>query len=142
MLLVCSRRRVTVAAIVVAIELAGVLEQRELIPFGIVGVIFIGGFAWLWKIWRWRLRVDDQGVASRRLVGWAVWTWHDFASGRIRKAESYRLVDPDRNRELNLGVLRENDHREVLATINAYCLDLTGGLGIGAAPSHCRRSWR
>lgn len=58
---------------------------------------------------RWRMRIDSQGVWRRRIGRWRLWSWDDFASGRIRYGVSdRRLVDPALpwwRRELSLETL-------------------------------------
>ena len=35
--------------------------------------------------WRWRLRVDDTGIAFRRLWRWQFWPWDAFAGGEVSR---------------------------------------------------------
>ncbi len=70
----------------------------------------------------WRLRLDECGIARRRLFRWDLWTWDDLASGRIPKMHVYVLADPARpwwRRRLNLGCMAADDIQTVLAAINA-----------------------
>ncbi len=70
----------------------------------------------------WRLRLDECGIARRRLFRWDLWTWDDLASGRIPKMHAYVLADPARpwwRRRLNLGCMAADDIQTVLAAINA-----------------------
>lgn len=71
----------------------------------------------------WALRIDEVGVACRRWNGWDLWTWSDFASGRIEKKHPIKLVDPEKpwaRSTLNLGYLAEADQEEVLHRINEH----------------------
>ncbi|NOX55209.1 MAG: hypothetical protein GXP27_12390 [Planctomycetes bacterium] len=71
---------------------------------------------------RWRLRIDQHGISRRRL-GWDLWEWSDFASGRIRKRLWYVFYDPERpwwRRKLDLGIMAAEDRREVIAAINTH----------------------
>jgi hypothetical protein len=70
--------------------------------------------------WSWRLRVDERGVSTRRLSGWNLWTWGEFATGRIRKEKSFTLRDPETKRELCLDSLGDEDRKEVMARINEH----------------------
>jgi hypothetical protein len=70
---------------------------------------------------RWALRIDHRGVARRLLIGWDLWTWSDFGSGRIRKRHPYTLVDPERPpwwRSLRLGHMSQSDIKQALELIN------------------------
>src|SRR5207245_6119235 len=33
---------------------------------------------WQLMVFRWRLRVDDSGIARRRLFAWDLWPWEAF----------------------------------------------------------------
>jgi hypothetical protein len=71
---------------------------------------------------RWRLRVDQHGIARRRLIGWDLWEWSSFASGRIRKAGPV-LLDPMRpwwRRGLQLGFLTEPERKHIVNLINSH----------------------
>jgi len=72
---------------------------------------------------RWRLRVDRDGIARRRLLGWDLWWWSDLANGRVRKTDGWKLLDVDRpwgRRTLDLDLLELDDRREVMAKINEH----------------------
>ncbi|MCI0377095.1 MAG: hypothetical protein L0215_05795 [Gemmataceae bacterium] len=69
---------------------------------------------------RWAVRVDEQGVARRRLLGWDVWPWGEFTSGRIEKRGA-DLVNPARpcgRRVIQLGFLTPEDLKQALSLIN------------------------
>lgn len=53
--------------------------------FGAAAILgFSGGLLLLLlATYRWRLRIDEMGVARRRLWGWDLWSWEEFREGRI-----------------------------------------------------------
>lgn len=70
---------------------------------------------------RWRVRVDEHGVARRRVMGWTQWTWAELESGCVLKQGGLRLVHPHRpwwNRSIYLGFLDGARSSEVMALIN------------------------
>ena len=72
---------------------------------------------------RRRVRIDEIGVSQRRLWGWDVWPWADFASGRLRKRHRFIFVDPQRpwgRRKLSLDLLESGEAREAVERINRY----------------------
>ena len=73
---------------------------------------------------RWALRIDHEGITRRRWFAWSdLWTWADFASGRIEKRDSYTLLDPARpwwRRKLCLDFLAGDDIRRAIAHINVH----------------------
>ncbi|PHS15413.1 MAG: hypothetical protein COA78_04970 [Blastopirellula sp.] len=71
----------------------------------------------------WRLRVDEQGIAWRFFIYSDLWSWEDFASGRILKYPSYIFYDPNRNwwrRKLRLNSIDIESIHEVMAVINTH----------------------
>lgn len=72
---------------------------------------------------RWALRVDYEGISRRRLVGWDLWSWSDFASGRIHKRDPFAFVDPARpwwGRQLWLGLESSADTKRLIGLINKH----------------------
>lgn len=72
---------------------------------------------------QWKLRVDKVGVWQQSFFKWRVWTWDDFASGRIIKGDEDRLRDPLRpwwRRSLRLGFLDPLDRDDVVEIINLH----------------------
>jgi len=72
---------------------------------------------------RWAVRIDERGVARRRQIGWDLWKWEAFASGRIHKGLRFSFVDPERpwwNRTLCLDNLSKDDIRWVMEQINSH----------------------
>jgi hypothetical protein len=70
---------------------------------------------------RWRVRVDEHGVARRRVLGWTQWTWAELESGCVLKQGGLRLVHPHRpwwNRSLDLMWMGDARASEVMALIN------------------------
>ena len=71
----------------------------------------------------WRLRVDRQGIARRRLFRWHLWPWEAFCRGEVRYgkgAASYIWPKaPLGRRSLSLGLLEEADCDEVNALVHA-----------------------
>ncbi|MEX2120939.1 MAG: hypothetical protein WD847_15215 [Pirellulales bacterium] len=76
-------------------------------------------------VFRWRLRVDDQGIARRRLLRWDVWPWEAFRDGRVCKGHlldsyawgtrspllyylTHRFIN---HRELCFGLIAESEQR-------------------------------
>jgi len=71
---------------------------------------------------RWALRVDELGVARRRLIGWELWEWGVFESGMIHKEHPFTFIDPRRpwwRNKLRLGSLSRDDVKRVIALINS-----------------------
>ncbi len=72
---------------------------------------------------RWRLRLDDAGIARRWLWRWDRWSWDDFASGEIEKKPPFTFVDRRRpwwRRRLALAYLAKADRKHVIETINRH----------------------
>lgn len=72
---------------------------------------------------RWRLRVDGSGIARRRLFGWDLWPWDDFASGRVEKRHPITLVDPGRPwwcRKLNLAYIAHPEFGDLIRLVNEH----------------------
>jgi hypothetical protein len=72
---------------------------------------------------RWELRVDESGITRRWLFSWHLWSWADFASGRIEKRYPITFVDPDRRwwcRKLRLAYVAEAELRELIRLINDH----------------------
>jgi len=70
---------------------------------------------------RWRVRVDEHGVARRRVLGWTQWTWAELESGCVLKKFGMRLVHPHRpwwSRSLDLMWLGGARSDEVMDLIN------------------------
>lgn len=70
----------------------------------------------------WALRVDDHGVERRHwLLCTDVWSWEDFASGRIQKRHPIVFVDPERpwwRRKLGVDYLSKAECAELMGVIN------------------------
>jgi hypothetical protein len=69
----------------------------------------------------WRIRVDERGVAARRLFGWELWPWSAFEGGQVDRGgpAAYELERPDGGlRVLTLfpGMMEESE-RELLDQI-------------------------
>lgn len=100
--------------------LGGYLENHSaytLMVCSFYGVISIFGLVPL----HWAIRVDDCGIARRTLIGWDLWSWSDFASGRITKRPGFVLVDPARPywlQELNLDYVAEP--KELMRLVNQH----------------------
>jgi hypothetical protein len=81
----------------------------SLLAFGPIGIL------------RWRLRVDEAGIARRRFFRWDLWPWEAFNGARVRDAEddstAYILPEkPSWARKLSIGLLDE-EARELVAGI-------------------------
>ena len=90
----------------------------------LVGSALIALLFFLLGLWpqRWAVRVDSQGVATRRFFGWKCLSWADIASGRIEKRLYHVLYDPQKpfwRRELELG-LAGKETRRAMEVINRY----------------------
>ena len=87
-------------------------------------ILAVTGLALLLPL-HWRLRVDGSGIARRGMFRWDVWSWGDFASGRIEKRPSFTFIDPERpwwSNRLNIAPLARPDLQEVIRFINKYYL--------------------
>jgi hypothetical protein len=92
--------------------------ERLVVPIAFLAVLGLGALAPL----RWALRFGDQGVERRWFNQWELWSWRDFAIGRIAK-QGAALVDPQRPwyaRKLGLAYLSVQDRNAVLERINAH----------------------
>lgn len=70
---------------------------------------------------RWRLIANQNGITRHRLLSRDLWTWSDFASGRIQKIYPWKFRDPQRrwwSRKLDLGHLDIEEARELTRLIN------------------------
>jgi hypothetical protein len=98
------------------------LPDRGVAPliFGMALVmsVAVGAFGVL----RWRLKVDDQGIWRRRLIGWDLWPWEAFEEGRVLEGEdastAYILREkPFWARKLSVELLAEDDQRRIVDII-------------------------
>ncbi|MBI5155424.1 hypothetical protein HZA57_09320, partial [Candidatus Poribacteria bacterium] len=56
----------------------------------IVATVLLGGsIAAAVLTLRWRIRLDDAGLAWRHLSAWTNWPWDDFRLGTVRKGNRY-----------------------------------------------------
>lgn len=72
---------------------------------------------------RWRLRLDEDGIARRLIRRWDRWAWADLATGRVLKRHPHTLCDPQRpwwRRTLRLDYMAPADTQEVVSAINAH----------------------
>ena len=72
---------------------------------------------------RWRLRIDEHGIARRLIRSWDRWEWADLATGRVQKRHSLTLYDPQRpwwRRTLRLDLMASEHTQEVVSAINAH----------------------
>ena len=65
----------------------------------------------LFAVYRWRIRVDETGVARRRLWSWDLWKWDEFERGDTkRRGEGFiSKARPWWRRELSFSLLSEKD---------------------------------
>jgi hypothetical protein len=70
----------------------------------------------------WRLRLDEVGLARRRLWGWDVWKWDDFESGSFRRHGDGFIASarPWWRRELTFCFLSEADQEFVRAACKFF----------------------
>jgi hypothetical protein len=85
-----------------------------------IGVIVLG----VVTVLRWQLRVDDRGIARRRLFGWDLWPWEAFEQGRVLEVEDSSTSficreKPFWARKLSLGGLNEEVQEDLLRTIQS-----------------------
>ena len=83
------------------------VEDRRIA--GLIGAaVFFGAvFGYCALALVWRLEVVDTGLVRRSWLGRDLWTWDDFASGRVRKGPLFLLRDPRRpwwRRKLDVGL--------------------------------------
>ncbi len=85
---------------------------------------------------RWRLRIDERGVAVRAFRTYDLWPWSDFVDGSVVRPEGSTTTLRHRNRPalfgrnlLSLRELSKADRQEVLQAIAArWCEPATGPL--------------
>lgn len=116
--------------VILSIGLAALLKHQGLVPrqgswisFAIGSIFFLLPAIWLLiAVHRWRLRVDENGIARRRLWKWDLWSWEEFESGEIRRRlytfESTRR--PLWRRSLSFDLLNTDDRRFVLGVCNHF----------------------
>jgi hypothetical protein len=72
---------------------------------------------WQLMIFHWRLRVDESGIARRRLFGWDLWPWEAFENGLIHKGNylfTYKWPDkPWWQRTLSFGFLKDAERESL-----------------------------
>lgn len=96
-----------------------VLERPNREGAAAMMIALAGGFIlWMVVALSWRLRIDNIGISRRLLWFWSLWTWDDFASGRIQKKSSGEFYDPERRRSLQIGYLPQDVLRSVFDRIN------------------------
>ena len=122
--------RRSAAYVLVAVYLIPVIRWwlRDLLPYrGIADVIFglitvalvtVGTIG----VIRWRLRVDEQGIWRRRLLGWDFWPWDAFKEGRVLVGEDAATTyifreKPFWARKLSLELLAPDDQRRIVDII-------------------------
>ena len=93
-------------------------HRPDLRVLGAVDALLVLGVA---SVLRWRLRVDERGISRRRFVAWHLYSWDEFASGRVREGvyrDTYQFPDrPPWHRALSLGPLRDADRSAIKAII-------------------------
>jgi hypothetical protein len=80
------------------------------------------GVSMIWPL-AWRLELDGDGLARRRLWFFDRWNWEDFGNGQIQKGFRFALDDRQRpwwRRKLDLEYLTDIDRSSVLAAINEH----------------------
>jgi hypothetical protein len=99
-----------------------VVLERDLLPFLVLGSIFVMISLALVIPLRWALYVDGSGIARRWLLRWDHWSWSDFGSGHIHKCR-LALIDPRRSwwaRKLDLGGIASWEIKELMPRINQH----------------------
>jgi len=113
----------SVVCLAVAISLAPMVQQFQPQAAGrgnsalVLGPLIVAATVFWLILWRWRLRVDQEGIARRRLWRWYVWPWDAFRSGTVKQGRSlgYYLW-PEAAwtwRGLLLELIEEADAKEV-----------------------------
>jgi hypothetical protein len=105
----------------VAFWVALFAQQRSILEATLICSFLVALGMGMFLPLRWAVRVDDQGVARRWLIRWDLWSWDDFASGRIEKRHPFTFVDPLRpwwRRRLRLDYLDGVERMEVSDLIN------------------------
>jgi hypothetical protein len=112
-----------VVALGVFCWVARCVQNRGLVDIALGCGFFVLFLVAMVALLRWRVRLGADGISRRTLFRTDLWTWDDFASGRIRKRYPFTLFDPDRpwwRRKLRLGHLASDDILAVFAAINAH----------------------
>jgi hypothetical protein len=118
---------------------------RELVPpangYGdwvamgfILAVIVLGAMV----VFQWRIRVDAEGIARRRLFQWTLYSWSEFASGCVKASDGFgSFAFPERkpwDRKLSIGLIGSENAEHVAAIIRRHwippALDLPTRLAI------------
>ncbi|MDX9972887.1 MAG: hypothetical protein RBU21_07855 [FCB group bacterium] len=92
-------------------------DEWQLIAL-IVLVTVVPVFMNLFMQYRWRLRLDAQGLHRRRLFRWQTWPWEFFRDGRIARGSTWdAFVNPDEpwwRRTIGVSMVGEEDREYVL----------------------------
>jgi hypothetical protein len=96
---------------------------HDIVPLCVIVAMMSAAAAYGMVLWRWSVRVDARGVARRHLVAWDVWTWDDFASGRIVKPRRipFAFRDPARplwRRKLGLNCMSSDAAAAIMRLVN------------------------
>jgi hypothetical protein len=70
---------------------------------------------------RWRLRIDERGIARRRFRTWDLWPWEEFRTGQVQGSRNgfTSAQRPAWRNSIALSLLDEDDHEFVLAVCKA-----------------------
>jgi hypothetical protein len=103
--------------------IARFVQNRAPVDVAVGCVLFVLLAAAMALPLRWKLRVDQQGVARRLVFRWDSWAWADFATGRVYKLHPYTLCDPERpwwRRKLRLDYMASGEVQDVISAINGH----------------------
>jgi hypothetical protein len=108
-----------VAALVWAARYSSASSWDIVSAIGAVSALFVAIAA---IAHRWRLRVDERGIARRRFFGWDLWPWEAFKAGRIDKIKgAFGFTWKDKpwwKRKLDFGYLSARDRLAVVLVCN------------------------
>ena len=93
--------------------------QDLVVPFCFFSAFALG---LLTIVYQWRLRIDAEGIARRRLGCWDCWKWEEFETGQVQRVAS-RFAAPSHpfwRRQLSLEFLAEPDRKFVLEICKHY----------------------
>lgn len=90
----------------------------------LASVMFASSVVLVLGAFRWRIRVDQNGVWWRRLIGWKHWPWAAFESGEIEKALGERAYirrsEPWWSRKLGFDFLDEEAKGQIIEILDTH----------------------
>jgi hypothetical protein len=93
--------------------------QDLVVPFCFFSAFALG---LLTVVYQWRLRIDAEGIARRRLGYWDYWKWEEFETGQVQRGGNCFVAPshPFWRRQLSLEFLADQNRKFVLEICKHY----------------------